>query len=146
MDENLSNIITLNDENGDEVRFEFLDLVEYEGEKYVVLLPEDGDGEVVILQLDDTDLDSEEDTFLGVEDEETLQAVFGIFKERNKDGVSCPGEQGRASALTAVAKKERTAVRRCAPFVFDIKGAAPPWQQAEAGWPPGGGRGPQRPD
>ncbi|EDN01649.1 hypothetical protein BACCAP_00781 [Pseudoflavonifractor capillosus ATCC 29799] len=85
MDENLSNIITLNDENGDEVRFEFLDLVEYEGEKYVVLLPEDGDGEVVILQLDDTDLDSEEDTFLGVEDEETLQAVFGIFKERNKD-------------------------------------------------------------
>lgn len=85
MDENLSNIITLNDENGDEVRFEFLDLVEYEGEKYVVLLPEDGDGEVVILQLDDTDLDSEEDIFLGVEDEETLQAVFGIFKERNKD-------------------------------------------------------------
>lgn len=85
MDENLSNIIALNDENGDEVRFEFLDLVEYEGEKYVVLLPEDGDGEVVILQLDDTDLDSEEDIFLGVEDEETLQAVFGIFKERNKD-------------------------------------------------------------
>ena len=85
MDENLSNIITLNDENGDEVRFEFLDLVEYEGEKYVVLLPEDGDGEVVILQLDDTDLDSEEDTFLGVEDEETLQAVFGLFQERNKD-------------------------------------------------------------
>ena len=85
MDENFDNIITLNDENGDEVRFEFLDLVEYEGEKYVVLLPEDGDGEVVILRLDDTDLDSEEDTFLGVEDEETLQAVFGIFKERNKD-------------------------------------------------------------
>ena len=85
MDENFDNIITLNDENGDEVRFEFLDLVEYEGEKYVVLLPEDGDGEVVILQLDDTDLDSEEDTFLGVEDEETLQAVFGIFKEKYKD-------------------------------------------------------------
>ena len=85
MDENLSNIITLNDENGDEVRFEFLDLVEYEGEKYVVLLPEDGDGEVVILQMDDTDLDSEEDTFLGIEDEETLQAVFGIFKEKYKD-------------------------------------------------------------
>ena len=85
MDENLSNMITLNDENGDEVRFEFLDLVEYEGEKYVVLLPEDGDGEVVILQMDDTDLDSEEDTFLGIEDEETLQAVFGIFKEKYKD-------------------------------------------------------------
>lgn len=93
MDENLSNIITLNDENGDEVRFEFLDLVEYEGEKYVVLLPEDGDGEVVILRLDDTDLDSEEDTFLGVEDEETLQAVFGIFKEKYKDELEFGDEE-----------------------------------------------------
>jgi len=93
MDENFDNIITLNDENGDEVRFEFLDLVEYEGEKYVVLLPEDGDGEVVILQLDDTDLDSEEDTFLGVEDEETLQAVFGIFKEKYKDELEFADEE-----------------------------------------------------
>lgn len=93
MDENFDNIITLNDENGDEVRFEFLDLVEYEGEKYVVLLPEDGDGEVVILRLDDTDLDSEEDTFLGVEDEETLQAVFGIFKEKYKDELEFADEE-----------------------------------------------------
>lgn len=93
MDENFDNIITLNNENGDEVRFEFLDLVEYEGEKYVVLLPEDGDGEVVILQLDDTDLDSEEDTFLGVEDEETLQAVFGIFKEKYKDELEFADEE-----------------------------------------------------
>ena len=91
MDENFDNIITLNDENGDEVRFEFLDLVEYEGEKYVVLLPEDGDGEVVILRLDDTDLDSEEDTFLGVEDEETLQAVFG--KEKYKDELEFADEE-----------------------------------------------------
>ena len=93
MVENFDNIITLNDENGDEVRFEFLDLVEYEGEKYVVLLPEDGDGEVVILRLDDTDLDSEEDTFLGVEDEETLQAVFGIFKEKYKDELEFADEE-----------------------------------------------------
>ena len=67
--------------------------MEYEGEKYVVLLPEDGDGEVVILRLDDTDLDSEEDTFLGVEDEETLQAVFGIFKEKYKDELEFADEE-----------------------------------------------------
>ena len=29
-DENISNIIVLNDENGNEVQFEFLDLIEYE--------------------------------------------------------------------------------------------------------------------
>lgn len=42
MDENLSNIIVLNDENGNAVRFEFLDLIEYDAEEYVILLPEDG--------------------------------------------------------------------------------------------------------
>ena len=37
--EELDNIIILNDEDGNEVEFEFLDLIEYEGEEYVVLLP-----------------------------------------------------------------------------------------------------------
>ena len=56
--EELDNIIVLNDENGDEIEFEFLDLIEYEGEEYVVLLPHD---------------------------EEVLNAVFEIFKEKFKD-------------------------------------------------------------
>ena len=52
-EEELDNIIVLNDENGEEVQFEFLDLVELDGEEYVVLLPadeaekEDEAGEVV---------------------------------------------------------------------------------------------------
>ena len=37
--EELDNIIILNDEEGNEVEFEFLDLIEFEGEEYVVLLP-----------------------------------------------------------------------------------------------------------
>ena len=37
-EEELDNIIILNDENGEEVKFEFLDLVELDGEEYVVLL------------------------------------------------------------------------------------------------------------
>ena len=56
----LDNIIELNDEEGNVVQFEFLDLVELDGEEYVVLLPvvgdgEEGDGEVVILKLESTD-------------------------------------------------------------------------------------------
>ena len=95
MDENLSNIITLNDENGNAVRFEFLDLIEYDAEEYIVLLPEEGD-EVVILRVDNTDPDSEEETYLGVEDDEMLQAVFGIFKEKFKDEFNfADGEQSR---------------------------------------------------
>ena len=38
--EELDNIIILNDEDGNEVRFEFLDLVELEDEEYVVVKPE----------------------------------------------------------------------------------------------------------
>ena len=36
--EDLDNVVILNDEEGNEVRFEFLDLVELEDEEYVVLL------------------------------------------------------------------------------------------------------------
>jgi len=88
--EELDNIIVLNDENGNEVKFEFLDLVELDEEEYVVLLPvsEDGEedeGEVVILKLEDTDEDAEEESYVGVEDEEILNKVFAIFKEKYKD-------------------------------------------------------------
>ena len=88
--EELDNIIILNDENGNEVKFEFLDLVELDDEEYVVLLPvteegEEEEGEVVILKLEDTDEDSEEESYVGVEDEEILNKVFEIFKEKYKD-------------------------------------------------------------
>ena len=95
MDDNMEevdNIVTLNDEEGNEVKFEFLDLVELDNEQYVVLLPmseedeeEKDDGEVVILKLEDTDDDSEEESYVSVEDEEILMKVFSIFKEEFKD-------------------------------------------------------------
>ena len=88
--EELDNIVILNDENGNEVKFEFLDLVELEEEEYVVLLPvtEDGEedeGEVVILKLEDNDEESDEESYVGVEDEEILNRVFARFKEKYKD-------------------------------------------------------------
>ena len=88
--EELDNIIVLNDEQGNEVKFEFLDLVELDEEEYVVLLPvteegEEDEGEVVILKLEDTDEDAEEESYVGVEDEEILNKVFAIFKEKYKD-------------------------------------------------------------
>ena len=89
MEEELDNVIILNDEDGNEVKFEFLDLVELDDEEYVVLLPiteeAEEDGEVVILKLEDTDEESEEESYVGVEDEEVLAKVFEIFKEKFKD-------------------------------------------------------------
>ncbi len=89
--EDLDNIVVLNDEDGNEVKFEFLDLVELDEEEYVVLLPvteegEEEEGEVVILKVEDTDdEDSEEESYVSVEDEEILNKVFEIFKEKFKD-------------------------------------------------------------
>lgn len=88
LDEELDNIIVLNDEDGNEVKFEFLDLIELDGEEYIVLLPteeDDEDGEVVILKVEDTDEESDEESYVSVEDEETLNKVFEIFKEKFKD-------------------------------------------------------------
>ena len=87
----LDNIVILNDEDGNEVKFEFLDLIDLDDEEYVVLLPitEDGEedeGEVVILKVEDNDDDeSDEESYVSVDDEDTLNKVFEIFKERFKD-------------------------------------------------------------
>ena len=83
------NIIILNDEDGKETKFEFLDLINYDDEQYVVLLPteeeSDEPGEVVILRVEDTDQDSDAESYVSVEDEEVLNKVFEIFKDKFKD-------------------------------------------------------------
>ena len=89
MDEELDNIIVLNDEEGKEVHFEFLDLVELDSEEYVVLLPiaeegEEDNGEVVKLKVEDSESDDEE-SYVSVDDDEVLGKVFEIFKEKFKD-------------------------------------------------------------
>ena len=88
--EELDNIVILNDEDGNEVEFEFLDLIEFDGEQYVVLLPTDESeedeeaGEVVILKLEDSESE-EEESYVSVDDEDILNKVFEIFKEKFKD-------------------------------------------------------------
>ena len=83
IDEELDNIIILNDEDGNEVQFEFLDLIELDGEEYVVLLPveddEEEDGEVVILKVEDTDS----------EDEESYVSVDVSFRRRRTGTTNC---------------------------------------------------------
>ena len=89
--EELDNIVILNDENGNEVKFEFLDLVELDNEEYVVLLPinddgEEDEGEVVILKIEDNeDENSEEESYVSVEDEAILNQVFEMFNEKFKN-------------------------------------------------------------
>lgn len=80
-------IITLEDDLGNEEEFEFLDVVDYEGEEYVVLLPlseeESDESEVMILKIES--LDDETETYAGIDDDELIENVFEVFKERYKD-------------------------------------------------------------
>lgn len=81
-EEEETSILTLTDENGEDVDFEYLDCIDYQSKEYLVLMPE-GEDEIVILEVEPVDEDNE--NYLAVEDEETLDAVYAIFKEKFKD-------------------------------------------------------------
>ena len=84
LQEEESNILTLTDENGEDVEFEYLDCIEYGGKEYLVLMPADELAtEIVILEVEP--VDEENETYLSVSDEKILDAVYAIFKERYKD-------------------------------------------------------------
>ena len=84
LQEEESSIITMTDENGQDVDFEYLDCIEYEGKEYLVLIPaEEESNEIVILEVEP--VDDELENYLAVEDEDTLNAVYEIFKDRFKD-------------------------------------------------------------
>ena len=77
-------IITLPNENGEEVEYQFIDSITYENAEYVVLLPVDEeDCEVVILAVEADD--DEMENYVVVDDEEILEGVYAIFKERFAD-------------------------------------------------------------
>ena len=75
-------ILTLTDENGVETNFEYMDCIEYQGKEYLILMPEDSN-EIVILEIQP--VDEENENYVAVENEDILDAVYGIFKERYKD-------------------------------------------------------------
>ena len=79
--DNEGTLITLEDEEGNEVDFEFLDVVEYEGEEYIVLIENDEEAdEVVILKINAIDDETEE--YNSIEDEALLETLFEIFKNK----------------------------------------------------------------
>ena len=77
-----TSILTLTDENGQDLDFEYLDCIAYQDKEYLVLMPE-GEDEIVIMEIEP--VDEENENYLAVEDEAVLDAVYGIFKEKFKD-------------------------------------------------------------
>ena len=75
-----NDFVTLIDEDGNEVEFEHIDTVEYEGVTYLAFIPAElsveEDAEVVIMQV------VTDEMLEGVEDDDIADAVFNIVMER----------------------------------------------------------------
>ncbi len=83
--EDNGSFITLTDDNGEDISFEVLDVIDYKEREFAVLLPfEDTEEEVVILEVIPGE-DEETDDFISVEDDEILNKVFEEFLKRCED-------------------------------------------------------------
>lgn len=77
-------IITLTDDRGNEIDFEFLDLIEYSSNSYAVLIPTDeAADQVLIFKVENASL--EDNTFSPVEDPDLAQAIFDLFRVKNEE-------------------------------------------------------------
>lgn len=77
-------IVTLTDDEGESVDFEFLDLITYSGRDYAVLVPTDeAADQVVIFEVEDADQTT--NSFIPVTSESVARAVFELFRNRNSD-------------------------------------------------------------
>lgn len=75
-------LITLTDDKGQEVNFTFADMIMYEGNEYVILIPMTGNEAVILRAIPEV---GDEVSYLPVEDEGLLAILFRIFRERNQN-------------------------------------------------------------
>jgi uncharacterized protein YrzB (UPF0473 family) len=81
--EETENLITLQDEEGNEHEFAVVDIIEVEGREYALLMPNDADGEegddsVLVLRFED-------DTLVMIEDEEEFNKVVAYLEEMGEE-------------------------------------------------------------
>ena len=93
-------ILTLEDEAGQEHMFEIVDEVEYEGERYLAVVPyvttqEEaeaalaGDADLIVMRIGE---ENGSEVFDIVDDDEELYQVGGIFADRLRDLYEIEGE------------------------------------------------------
>ncbi|MGN0477299.1 MAG: DUF1292 domain-containing protein [Ruminococcus sp.] len=82
MDKNV--IFTLEDDLGNEVEFELLDVITYKNDEYAVLIENTPDAkDFTILKIDS--IDDQEEVYVGIDDEALVQKIFDIFKKNHPD-------------------------------------------------------------
>lgn len=75
---------TFTDNFGNEIEFQLIDIVRWNEKEYGIMLPVNGDINVLItVKVEYEDFEN----YITVNDFETLEAVFEVFKEKNKDTI-----------------------------------------------------------
>ena len=80
-------IFEFQDEDGNIEKFEILDYIEYDNRDFAILLPvseKEEEVQVHVLEVIE-ELDSDYDTYVGIEDQELVDKVYNIFMEKHKD-------------------------------------------------------------
>ena len=81
------NEIMNEEDQGMLITLEFLDVIEFEGTEYIILIENDEDAdEVVILQINQIDEETEE--YVSIDDEDTLNKVFELFKKKYEGDIN----------------------------------------------------------
>ena len=75
---------TFTDNFGNEIEFQLIDIVLWNKKEYGIMLPVNGDINVLITEKVEYE---DFENYITVNDFETLEAVFEVFKEKNKDTI-----------------------------------------------------------
>ena len=81
-DEELDFTVRFTDTDGVSGEYEFLDIVLYNNCEYAVVAPLDADGYVDIFRIMGA---NDKEVYVRVQDDETLENVFEIFRVKNED-------------------------------------------------------------
>lgn len=81
-DDELDFTVRFTDTDGNEGVYDFLDIISFEENEYIVVAPKENDGYVDIFKVIP---DGENENYERVEDDRILEAVFEIFKIKNED-------------------------------------------------------------
>lgn len=92
------NIIVLADQYGKECHFEFLDLIEYQGDRYAVLMSlEEATEKFLVMRVKDAGDDMV--NYFAVEDPATVNGVLRLFVERYGENDPQPAEDAEAPEM-----------------------------------------------
>lgn len=72
---------TFKDNFGNEIEFQLIDIIFWKDKEYGIMLPADGDNVLITEKVEYEDFEN----YITVNDFDTLETVFEIFREKNKD-------------------------------------------------------------